>query len=346
MYSEKPLLHARQKAHRPGTLRTVALDVTSKCNMTCSKCYAETFVNKPPLSQAQLKQALLEFYELGVFHYVMQGGEALTDPDRLEFILRNCYPDETYINVVSNGWGITPKKIQWLKALKVDKVAFSLDSGIASEHDSDRLPGSYQWVMKAIDTVLDEGLLTSVSTVVTHESLHSEGFKQAIEFVKRKKIRIDVQIAEPVGKWDGRKDMLITPEDAAYIKQLRQELGYLPNGQAVVNRDIFSGEHDHCPAATEFVGMSIDGEFMPCNFLQYSLGNVKDYRIADMRAAIVGTPWFNGLQPVCIVGENHAFIDQFNIPYVGQNKPLDAYTVFQLERPLRRETSLADCEVS
>lgn len=335
MYSEKPLLHKRQKSHKHGQLRTIALDVTSKCNMSCPKCYAETFVNKEPIPLVHLIRALDEFYELGVYHYVLQGGEALMAPDRLEAILANCYPDETYINVISNGWGMTAKKVQWLKKLKVDKIAFSLDSGIEEEHDLGRMAGSFKWVMKAIDTVLEEGLFSSISTVVTHESLYSDGFNLALEFAKKRKIRVDVQIAEPVGKWDGRRDLLITPEDAAYIKKLQQQtLGMLPNGQNMIGRDIYSGSMDHCPAATEFMSLSADGELLPCNFLQFSLGNIRDYSIKDMRDAALQSTWFDGIHPNCIIGEDHSFIDQFVEPYLDKPKPLNAYSVFGISRPL------------
>ena len=336
MYSEKPLLHQRQKACRPGQLRTIALDVTSKCNMTCPKCYAETFVDKDPLPEDILIRTLDEFYELGVFHYVLQGGEASMVPKRLEIILRNCHPDETYINIISNGWGITKRKVQSLKSLKVDKIAFSLDSGIEQEHDEGRMQGSFNWVMRAIDTVLEEGLLSSISTVVTHESLYSEGFNLALEFARDRQIRIDVQIAEPVGKWDGRRDILITSEDSAYIKKLQQDMGRLANGQMMISRDIYTGSADHCPAATEFMSLSIDGELLACNFLQFSLGNVHDYTVANMRKAIMQSPWFDGEHPNCIIGEDHRFIEQFVDPYVGKEKPLDAYEVFDIPRPSTR----------
>jgi len=337
MYSEKPLLHLRQKAHRQGNLRTIALDVTPKCNMTCPKCYAETFAKKDPIEIGLLMPALEEFYALGVYHYVLQGGEAILARERLEAILTHCHPDETYINVVSNGWGMTHKKIQCLKRMKVDKVAFSLDSGLEEEHDEGRLPGSFKWVVRAVDDVLSEGLLTSISTVVTHESLYSEGFNNALEFAKSRQIRMDVQIAEPVGKWDGRKEMLITPEDATYIRKLRRDAGRIPNGQMMINRDIFTGQQDHCPAGTEFLGLSTDGELLPCNFLQYSLGNVRDHSIREMRDALLKSPWFDGRHPNCICGEDEEFIESFIIPYVSETKPLDAYRIFKIERPAKRE---------
>lgn len=336
MYAEKPNSHRRQRLHKHGELRSIALDVTHKCSMGCSHCYAYTFNNKvKPVELDILKRALDEAYELGVFHYILQGGEPLEDPSRLEAIINMIYPDETYINVVSNGWLMTKEKIKWLKELKVDKICFSMDSGIENEHDKNRRPGSYTCVIKAIDDVLEAGLLTSISIVVTHESLYSEGFKNAYEYAKKKGIRIDMQIAEPVGKWDGMKEHLITSEDAKYIKHLQQTSPVLSNGQDMIKRDIFSGSEDHCPAGTEFMGITADGYLLPCNFLQYSLGNIRDKTIKEMRAALLTNSWFDGKRPNCIIGEDHDFIDTFVTPYVKQPKPLDAYKVFKLQKESR-----------
>ena len=135
MYSEKPWLWRRQSHHRLGSLRTISLDVTARCNMNCPRCYASTFRAAKPVGLDILRQFFDEAYELGVFHYVLQGGEPITDMPRLEAILQMCHPNESYINVVSNGWAMTIDRIRKLKCLKVDKIAYSLDSGIAGEQD-------------------------------------------------------------------------------------------------------------------------------------------------------------------------------------------------------------------
>ena len=93
MYKDKIKLHAKQEAYNKLCakcdnktllpLRSVALDVTSLCNMTCPHCYAKTFMNKKMISLELLKKALDELYELGVFHYILQGGEAIFDKKRL-----------------------------------------------------------------------------------------------------------------------------------------------------------------------------------------------------------------------------------------------------------------------
>lgn len=331
MYSKKPKLHKRQRLHKPGNLRTISLDITPRCNMKCAHCYAETFAHVEPIELNILQIAMDEAYEMGVFHYVFQGGEPIEDPERLEAILRMCHPDETYMNVVSNGWGVSKERIRWLKDLKVDKIAFSLDSGIEEEHDAKRMPGSYRRVLEAIDNVLNEELLASISVVVTHQSLYSEGFKKAYEYAKSKEIRIDIQIAEPVGKWDGKKEYLMTPHDSEYIKKLQVNSPVLKNGQRMVSRDIFTGDQDHCPAGTEFIGLTAGGQLLPCNFLQYSLGNVRDKTITEMRNALLSCNYFDGKHPRCLCGEDQQFIDTFIMPYLGQAKPLDAYRSFNLK---------------
>lgn len=331
MYAEKPLLHERQRRHRPGQLRTIALDVTPRCNMRCTHCYAETFAGVEPIELDVLADALDQFYDLGVYHYVLQGGEPITQPERLERIVRLCHPDETYINIVTNGWAMTQDRVCWLRDIKVDKVTFSMDSGLETEHDAHRAPGSFQRVLRGIDHVLEAGLLASVSVVVTHQSLWSEGFRLAYEYAERRGIRIDVQIAEPVGKWDGRTDLLITPEDAAYIKTLQQKAPILPNGLRMINRDVYCGDSDHCPAGSEFMGLTADGQLLPCNFLQFSLGNIRHRSVAEMRAAIMRRSWFQGTSPVCLCGEDREFIAAFIVPFVDRAKPLNAFEVFALD---------------
>ncbi len=330
MYKEKTKLHRREKEYVSGNLRSIALDVTNKCNMHCKFCYAETFVKKEPIDLSILKKVLEEAYDMGVCHYILQGGEVFADYDRLKKVISMIYPDETYINLVSNGWGITKEKIEELKILQVDKITFSLDSGIEEEHDENRMQGSFRKVMAAIDMVLDAGLLSGISTVVTHESLYSRGFKEAYKIAKNKGIRFDVQIAEPVGKWDGNKECLITEEDAENIYQLYQNSPIMDNGQTMVKRDLYRGGGKYCPAGTEFMAITVDGNFMPCNFIQATLGNIKEKSLREMRNDLLKSKWFCEIYPYCILGESKQYFEEIVARYKDIKKPLDAYKVFNL----------------
>lgn len=331
MYRLKKRLHEREKAYKLGDLRSIALDVTNKCNMNCRFCYADTFAQKEPIALDILKNALDEAYSMGVCHYILQGGEVLADYDRLKKIIAMVHPDETYINIVSNGWGMTREKIEELKNMQVDKITFSLDSGIEAEHDENRMRGGYKRVLAAIDMVKEADLLSGISTVVTHKSIHSEGFKKAYEIAKDKRIRFDVQIAEPVGKWDGNKECLITKEDAAYIYNLYKNSPIMENGQTIVKRDLFrGGTKICCPAGTEFMAITVDGNFMPCNFIQATLGNIKDKSLREMRNALLKSKWFYEEYPYCILGECDKYFGEIVEKYKDSDKPLNAYEVFGL----------------
>ena len=326
MYSEKPKLHERQKNYKQGNLRTLSIDVTPKCNMNCPHCYEEPFFGVEPVELDVLNRALDEAYNMGVYHYILQGGEPIVDMGRLISIISMCHSDESYINVVTNGWEMAKETIHTLKDIEVDKIAFSLDSGLESEHDANRREGSYKRVLEGIGYTLRAGLDVSISLLVTHQSLHSRGFNKALELARRKGIRVDLQIAEPVGKWDGETHYLMTPEDSAYIKQLESSV------YVSVKRDIFNFPKDHCPAGIEFLSIAPDGQILPCIFLQFSLGNIRNKSLTEMRNDLMTSNWFVGKCSMCLCGENQTFIDKYILPYIGQPKPLDAYKVFGLRR--------------
>lgn len=322
MYQNKPKLHERQKAHQPGHLRTVALDVTGQCNLHCPHCYAETFRDAEPVDLKVLGRAFDQLDELGVYHYVLQGGEPLTDLPRLKSILRMIHTEQCYVNVVTNGWLLTPDILQELKELGVDKIAFSLDSGLEAEHDYRRGEGSFHKVIQGMKMVKNADLLASFSIVVTHQSINSVGFFQAYALAEQMQVRMDMQIAEPVGKWDGNTDVLVDEKDAARLKLLELGSPILPNGQRMVSRDIYSGPDDHCPAGTEFIAITVTGEVMPCNFLQFTAGNIREHSIMELREKILGCPWFDGKHPSCLCGENAEFIQNNLVPHKDKAKPL------------------------
>lgn len=330
MYENKVKLHAKQRERERGLLTTIALDVTTKCNMQCLHCYAEPFNNRPMLDFETLNKTLDEAYNLGVYHYVLQGGEPTADLERTIAIIKMLRADETYINVVSNGWAMDLSTIQLLKKLGVDKIAFSLDSGIREEHDANRVQGAYDKVINAIENVLAEGLLASISSVVTTTSLYSESFMKVYDFAVKKQIRLDTQIAMPVGKWEGEKDKLIKAKDSNYLLQLRKNSPVLSNGQTLLNRDVYTRDHKtRCPAGSTFMAITATGEILPCNFMQYSLGNIKNTSLKDARDFLLRMPWFQGTHPCCLLGEDDMFYEKYVRPNIGSTKPLNAYTLFE-----------------
>lgn len=112
---------------------------------------------------------------MGVCHYILQEGEVCADYDRLKKIMAMIHPDETYINIVSNGWGMTREKIEELRDLQADKITFSLDSGIEAED------AAYIYNLYKNSSIMDNG-----QTMVKRDLYRGGGIRCA--FLRRQSL--------------------------------------------------------------------------------------------------------------------------------------------------------------
>ncbi len=78
------------------------------------------------------------------------------------------------------------------------------------------------------------------------------------------------------------------------------------------------------------MAITADGNFLPCNFIQATLGNIRDKSLRTMRDDLLRSPWFSQKHACCILGEDSEYIKQFVLPHAGKKKPLDAYQLFEL----------------
>ncbi len=102
--------------------------------------------------------------------------------------------------------------------------------------------GAYHWILQGGEPVCDRERLEQLVRAIGPSDCY-------LALAREHGIRIDAQIAMPVGNWEANHEALITPDDAAYIRGLRDRMGRLPNGQMMINRDVYNfGGRDHCPA--------------------------------------------------------------------------------------------------
>ena len=128
------------------------LGVTSKCNLSCGGCYAAatgTLSNikvKNNLSLNQWKEVVREARNLGVFGFIIAGGEPFMVPDILT--LASTFKDRIFA-FFTNGTAIMKKEFEELKKLHNVVIMASIegDQNITNER---RGQGVYQ---KVIDTL-------------------------------------------------------------------------------------------------------------------------------------------------------------------------------------------------
>jgi MoaA/NifB/PqqE/SkfB family radical SAM enzyme len=298
-----------------------------ECNFHCPHCCAKLLRELPTqrnMSLQDVKTVADQADQLGIFIFDLIGGEPLVWTE-LDKIIELIDPSRFHISITTNGWLLDSKKAKYLSELGVDKVGISIDSGIAEEHDQFRNhPGSFRRTINAVENAKAEGIRPIISTVVTHQSIYTEGFRRLLEKSKELDVGLDLQCATVSGGWRGNTDVLINATDAAFLKDLRNEYQLL-------RRDVWSapGSKGGCPAATRSLYIIPSGDVLPCIFIHISFGNVLKEPLSVIQERILRVREFREFTPLCLAGEDREFISRYLSKTFDKDiLPLDYREVF------------------
>ena len=280
-----------------------------ECNFSCEHCCADAFQERfknQRMSLEQVRNIADQADELGVFVFSLIGGEPLVWPE-LDDLVKVIDASRFFVSITTNGWLLTADRAKHLASIGVSKVNVSIDSGIPEEHDAFRAKsGSWARAVAAVKNGIAAGLNTQISTVVTHQNMHSQGFRQLADLSEELDVCLDIQVATPTGKWLGNVESLIDAPDAEYMRQLRTRYPLL-------RRDVFStpGAMGGCPAVTGSLYIISSGEVLPCLFIHISLGNVLEEPLAVIRQRGLRIRELREFSSVCLAGEKCEFFTKY-----------------------------------
>lgn len=310
----KPILTARLakavlKSYLWGCppLRYVDFAIGFACNLRCQHCFATALrqQGRRTMAVADYARVARECMDLGTVNFSFQGGEPLLFKN-LSDIIRACRPDRNVISVTTNGTLLTAERLAELKAWGVDILTISIDSAIAAEHDSFRgQEGAFGQTMAGLHRALKTGMRVTLGTVITHDTLRSEGILQLLAFAKKKQILLYLILPVGAGKWNGNQDILLDQDDLAYIETRVAESPYI--------RTDFQANFGPrgCGAAKEILYLTPYGDVLPCPFLHISFGNVLEEPVAVIRARMLQYPYFATYHDKCLVSTDQEFIDLY-----------------------------------
>lgn len=293
------------------TLRSLCLAITYACNYNCSFCLTKELMKKRAgeamLTLEDYKRIAQEAMSLGAISFAFQGGEIWLRSDFKE-IIEAFQPKKHYITVTTNGTFLTKKAIQELIDLKVDKILFSLESGVAQEHDSAvNRPGAYQETMEALELALKSKIKTGINITLSKENLYSEGFRNLIEFCNKRKIFSNIIFGCAVGNWKSYSYVMLSKEDIAYYNKNIVPLSPFINRHLNFN---YNGKYG-CPAAKEHFYINPWGGVLACPFNHTFFGDLRKESFKEIHKRVYKTPWFNRFHPVCLVSEDKLFMEEY-----------------------------------
>ncbi len=308
--------------------------INSECNCNCVHCYVKSSEDdcsgRKKLSPEEMKKAIAEMLENGVFHFALQGGEPILYP-HLDDIIKACKPRRSYITIVTNGTLLDEQKLKHLYDLGVDKVVVSIDSFDPEEHDNfRRLKGCHKKAMEALSAARKAGLDVAIAVTVMNDTLHTDGIQKLLQYTLANDINIEVNTPQPIGNWDGRDDLILTKENFRYINDLHKN-------NYRIRRDLYYHMgRAGCPAVKESMYMNNYGDICPCVFMHISVGNIRDHRLRDIRCNAMSVNEFREYKTVCLAGEDRGFIKKYISKGYGMLKPADGFEIFNLKSLPRR----------
>lgn len=296
-------------------MQLIELNYNNSCNFNCEHCFSHNFPKgSRQLSINDVKRLSRQADEVGAWQWHLQGGEPTVWPD-LDDVIMAIDPAKFYIFITSNGWLLSEEKACHLAGLGVDKVSIGLDSWKAEKHDSFRhKPGAYKKAIQALFNAKNAGMQANINTVITHQNLRSSEIMELIEFAEKNQFTILFVVATSSGKWAGKTDMLITQEDADYIRELSLKYNF-------ITRDLyplFDFEWG-CRTMNGLVYITPSGDLLSCPFIHISIGNILEEPLSTILERGWRVKYFRNYSPKCLAGEDYEFIKKFMSKPIGSN---------------------------
>lgn len=259
----------------------ILMDPTSACNLRCTGCWAAEYGHKLNLTFEELDSIVTQGKELGVFFYMMTGGEPLV---RKADIIKLCEKhNECAFHCYTNGTLVDQAFCDEMKRVGNLSLSISLE-GFEEANDFRRGEGVYQRVISAMDLLHENGLIFGNSVCYTAKNMDSvtsdEFFDLLIEHGSRYAWYFHLM---PVGM-KASPELMPSPEQREYIYHRLREVRAREGGKEIYVMD-FQNDGEFvggCIAGgRNYCHINPKGDVEPCVFIHYSGANIREKTLLE-----------------------------------------------------------------
>lgn len=260
----------------------ILFDPTSACNMHCVGCWSGTYGHKNNLTFEDMDKIVTEGKELGVYLYMMTGGEPLV---RKKDILRLCEKhNDCMFAAYTNSTLIDEELCK--EVVKLGNLTFMLSiEGTPQTNDARRGVGHYDAVMKAMDLLKKYGIVFGTSICYTRANIEAVTSEEFFRFIASKGARFGFffhfmpvgnnAVPELMPTVDQRKKMI---QQIRYIRSKDCDIDFYPmdfqNDGEFVGGCIAGGRN--------YFHINSRGDAEPCVFIHFSDSNIHEKSILEM----------------------------------------------------------------
>lgn len=276
----------------------ILMDPTERCNLRCRGCWAGEYQRQRELDLETMDRICTEGEELGIYFYVISGGEPMVRKDDLLELARR-HPDQVF-HLFTNGTLITPEFAR--KAAELGNMTFALSvEGLEATTDQRRGKGTFQKVLHAMDTLREAGLIYGISVTYTRLNTEELGSDAFIDLMIDKGASFAWFFTYiPIGK-DVDLEYMATPEQRAYMFDRIQAFR---RTKPIFLMDFWNdGEAAHgCIAGgRRYFHINANGDVEPCAFVHYATCNIKEVSLKEA----LQNPLFKAYQARQPFDQNH-----------------------------------------
>ena len=259
----------------------ILVDPTSACNLKCTGCWSAEYGHLIQLSYEELDRIITEGEELGIYAWLMTGGEPLIrKADILK--LAEAHPYSSF-HIFTNGTLIDDAFCE--EVVRLGNIAPSISlEGFEEVNDLRRGKGVFQKVMHAMDTMKKHKLLFGTSICYTSSNYKTVTSDEFLDMIISKGVKYTWYFHYmPVGN-DASTDLLLTPEQREYMYHRVREIRVGEGGKPIIAVDFQNdGEYvSGCVAGGKYYcHINPNGDVEPCVFIHYSSANIHDMSLLD-----------------------------------------------------------------
>ena len=290
----------------------VSLNVTLRCNLTCTMC--TTCYDSPELSLAEIKGIIDQTADWGVEVFNPLGGEPFMRGD-IETILSYAVNRGFYVTVTTNGTLITEGRARAIAAIPSDRLHFNISlDGDEKANDEIRSAGMWKRAIQGYRRIraADEAAGNSKRKILTNTILHAQNADRFLDILdEQAALGFDgVQILNLFRQNDETPDhgaaLWFNDDDMDQLADVAERLAQRAESQGVVGfriqnnpeslrripsyyRDALKPLEAPCWAGWKELYINADGKAIMCDgsldFLRGTFGNVREQTLQQLWAS-------------------------------------------------------------